>query len=101
MTNESSPRIDATRVQRLVAEQFPPRSDLPVRPVERSGWDNRSFRLGDDPLGRSVSCSDELAMDGPGPARIAFGSSNGRPGALCGRAPAQRSSHGARSSERI
>ena len=61
MTNESSPRIDATLVQRLVAEQFPQWSDLPVRPVERSGWDNRSFRLGDDLVARLPSRAEYAA----------------------------------------
>ncbi len=40
-------RIDAALAARLVAEQFPQWADLPVRPVEFSGWDNRTFRLGD------------------------------------------------------
>ncbi len=40
--------IDAALVRRLVAAQFPQWSDLPVRPVETDGWDNRTYRLGDD-----------------------------------------------------
>ena len=32
----------------LVAEQFPQWSDRPVRPVDDGGWDNWTFRLGDD-----------------------------------------------------
>ncbi|MEW2146363.1 aminoglycoside phosphotransferase family protein [Micromonospora vinacea] len=40
-------RIDTTLVRRLVAEQFPQWADLPVRPVEVDGWDNRTFRLGE------------------------------------------------------
>lgn len=32
----------------LVADQFPHWADLPLRPVARQGWDNRTFRLGDD-----------------------------------------------------
>lgn len=39
-------RIDAALVRRLIAAQFPPWADLPVRPVEAGGWDNRTFRLG-------------------------------------------------------
>jgi aminoglycoside phosphotransferase (APT) family kinase protein len=35
-------------VCRLIAEQFPQWAHLPVRPVELDGWDNASFRLGDD-----------------------------------------------------
>ncbi len=40
-------QIDATLAAQLVAEQFPQWADLPVSPVEFSGWDNRTFRLGD------------------------------------------------------
>ena len=39
--------VDAKLVSRLVAAQFPQWSDLPVRPVEPDGWDNRTFRLGE------------------------------------------------------
>jgi aminoglycoside phosphotransferase (APT) family kinase protein len=35
------------RVRRLVASQFPQYADLAVTPVARSGWDNRTFHLGD------------------------------------------------------
>ncbi|MDX2220595.1 MAG: aminoglycoside phosphotransferase family protein [Burkholderiales bacterium] len=34
-------------MQRLIATQFPHWSDLPIRAVEPGGWDNRTFRLGD------------------------------------------------------
>jgi len=40
--------IDATLVKRLIAAQFPQWSHLPVTPVEIDGWDNRTYRLGDD-----------------------------------------------------
>ncbi len=40
--------IDASLVRRLVASQFPRWANLPVRPVEPSGWDNRTFHLGDE-----------------------------------------------------
>lgn len=41
--------IDITEelVRTLVSDQFPEWSDLPVEPVARQGWDNRTFRLGD------------------------------------------------------
>lgn len=39
--------IDAPLVQRLIAQQFPQWADLPVRPVDIGGWDNRTFHLGD------------------------------------------------------
>jgi aminoglycoside phosphotransferase (APT) family kinase protein len=40
--------IDAALVRRLIATQFPQWRDLPVRPVEVDGWDNRTYRLGDE-----------------------------------------------------
>ncbi len=43
----AAPSIDAALVSRLVAGQFPQWADLPVRPVEHDGWDNRTFRLGE------------------------------------------------------
>lgn len=39
--------ITAELVAGLVAEQFPEWGNLPVRPVEADGWDNRTFRLGE------------------------------------------------------
>lgn len=42
------PTIDVSLVRRLVAEQFPQWLQLDVRPVDADGWDNRSFRLGDE-----------------------------------------------------
>ena len=47
--------ITADLVRRLVAAQHPRWADLPVTPVPRSGWDNRSFRLGDELLVRLPS----------------------------------------------
>ena len=38
--------VTAELVQNLIAEQFPQWKDLPVRPVEKSGHDNRIFHLG-------------------------------------------------------
>jgi aminoglycoside phosphotransferase (APT) family kinase protein len=40
--------ITPALVSRLVAEQFPHWAPLPVTPVERDGWDNTTFRLGDE-----------------------------------------------------
>jgi aminoglycoside phosphotransferase (APT) family kinase protein len=40
-------RVDAALVGRLVSEQFPHWAELPVRPVDEGGWDNRTFHLGD------------------------------------------------------
>jgi aminoglycoside phosphotransferase (APT) family kinase protein len=39
--------ITAELAARLVARQFPEWAGLPVVPVAESGWDNRTFRLGD------------------------------------------------------
>ncbi|MBM0277876.1 aminoglycoside phosphotransferase family protein [Micromonospora tarensis] len=46
--HEVADRIDVALVHRLVAEQFPRWAHLPVRPVEVDGWDNRTFRLGEE-----------------------------------------------------
>lgn len=40
--------IDIAVVGRLAAAQFPQWADLPTRLVECDGWDNPTFRLGDD-----------------------------------------------------
>ncbi|MEU4291442.1 aminoglycoside phosphotransferase family protein [Kribbella sp. NPDC026596] len=40
--------IDAALVRRLIAQQFPQCADLPVTPVKIDGWDNRTYRLGDE-----------------------------------------------------
>jgi aminoglycoside phosphotransferase (APT) family kinase protein len=40
--------IDTPFVARLVAAQLPQWADLPIRPVEPGGWDNQTFRLGED-----------------------------------------------------
>jgi aminoglycoside phosphotransferase (APT) family kinase protein len=40
--------IDVALVHRLVAAQFPEWATLEVTPVELDGWDNRTFRLGDE-----------------------------------------------------
>src|SRR5580765_3868156 len=45
--NMSSRVIDGTLVRRLVATQFPQWRDLAVRKVEPGGWDNITFRLGE------------------------------------------------------
>lgn len=40
--------IDARLVADLVRDQLPRWAHLPVTPVARQGWDNRTFRLGDE-----------------------------------------------------
>jgi aminoglycoside phosphotransferase (APT) family kinase protein len=42
------PDLDARLARRLVASQFPRWAHLPVTAVEVDGWDNRTFRLGDE-----------------------------------------------------
>jgi aminoglycoside phosphotransferase (APT) family kinase protein len=44
----SEPDITLPLVRALIADQFPQWADLPVRPVATSGWDNRTFHLGDE-----------------------------------------------------
>ena len=39
---------DAALVRRLLAEQFPQWTDLPIKPARPSGTDNALYRLGDD-----------------------------------------------------
>ncbi|HQR78502.1 MAG TPA: aminoglycoside phosphotransferase family protein [Burkholderiaceae bacterium] len=50
--------IDDALVSRLVAAQFPQWSELPIRPVLPSGWDNRTFRLGDTMVVRLPSAAE-------------------------------------------
>jgi aminoglycoside phosphotransferase (APT) family kinase protein len=40
--------IDQRLARRLVDSQFPRWAGLPVTPVVPNGWDNRTFRLGDE-----------------------------------------------------
>ena len=35
-------------MRRLIAAQFPQWADLPIKPVEFDGWDNRTFHLGEE-----------------------------------------------------
>lgn len=41
-------KIDKSLVQKLIAQQFPDLSELPVSPIKKQGHDNRTFRLGDE-----------------------------------------------------
>jgi aminoglycoside phosphotransferase (APT) family kinase protein len=56
-THDDRVDIDAALVGLLVAEQFPQWADLPVRPVEFGGWDNRTFHLGSDKTVRLPSAA--------------------------------------------
>lgn len=53
--------ITAQLVRDLVRAQFPRWGDLPVRPVERQGWDNRTFRLGEELVVRLPSAEGYVA----------------------------------------
>jgi aminoglycoside phosphotransferase (APT) family kinase protein len=50
--------ITADLVSQLVASQFPRWAGLPVRPVEAGGWDNATFRLGEQMLVRLPSAQE-------------------------------------------
>lgn len=50
--------IDTTIAKRLIANQFPQWKELFVRPVDRSGWDNITFHLGENMLIRMPSASE-------------------------------------------
>lgn len=47
--------INVTLVRQLVAEQFPHWAGLSIKPAEFTGWDNRTFRLGQDMVVRLPS----------------------------------------------
>lgn len=49
--------IDVDLVSALVAAQFPQFSDMQIEPVANSGWDNRTFHLGDAMLIRMPSAA--------------------------------------------
>jgi aminoglycoside phosphotransferase (APT) family kinase protein len=54
--------INASLVGRLVCTQFPQWADLAIRPVEFDGWDNRTFRLGEDMAVRLPSAERYVAQ---------------------------------------
>jgi aminoglycoside phosphotransferase (APT) family kinase protein len=55
-------RIDAELVARLVAAQFPRWAHLPVSPVAKGGWDNRTFHLGERMIARLPSAERYVAQ---------------------------------------
>ncbi len=58
--------ITADVAARLVAAQFPQWADLPVTPVTLNGWDNTTFRLGDElslRLPSADSCVAQVAKE--------------------------------------
>lgn len=56
--DNGQPIIDSALASHLVATQFPQWKDLPIKPVAVSGWDNRTFHLGDHLLVRMPSAAD-------------------------------------------
>ena len=54
--------VSTEQVRALVGSQFPQWAGLNIRPVELSGWDNRSFRLGDEMLIRMPSAARYVAQ---------------------------------------
>lgn len=50
-------KIDATLVKHLIATQFHQWKDLPIRSVALSGWDNRTFHVGEHMLVRMPSAA--------------------------------------------
>lgn len=54
--------VDAALVRRLVDAQFPHWSELPIRPVANGGWDNRTFRLGEEMAARLPSAAGYAAQ---------------------------------------
>lgn len=48
-------KIDENLVHHLIESQFPQWRQLPIRPVQNQGWDNRTFHLGEDMLVRMPS----------------------------------------------
>ncbi len=50
--------IDIPLVRRLIEAQFPQWKDLPIRPIEIGGWDNRTFHLGHQMLVRMPSAAE-------------------------------------------
>ena len=44
---DAPPDITVHLVRTLIADQFPQWAHLPIRPVALSGWDDRTFHLGE------------------------------------------------------
>ena len=47
MANTDNIHIDVPLVRQLISAQFPEWANLMIKPVEFSGWDNRTFHLGE------------------------------------------------------
>lgn len=55
-------KITKEVVEKLIKEQFPKWADLDIKPVEKSGHDNRTFHLGDEMTVRLPSGEDYVAQ---------------------------------------
>jgi aminoglycoside phosphotransferase (APT) family kinase protein len=60
--NEPDVKITADLVSMLVDRQFPQWAGLPIMPVEPGGWDNRTFRLGQNLVVRLPSNAGYVAQ---------------------------------------
>jgi aminoglycoside phosphotransferase (APT) family kinase protein len=49
--------IDSALVHALITDQFPQWAGLPVQPMPEGGWDNRTFRVGDEWVARLPSAA--------------------------------------------
>lgn len=58
MPNIDNIKIDVSLVQQLINTQYPEWATLTIKPVEFSGWDNRTFHLGDEMLVRMPSAAE-------------------------------------------
>lgn len=55
-------KVDEATVAALVADQFPQWADRPITRVKPGGWDNRTFRLGEDLLVRMPAAAHYIAQ---------------------------------------
>jgi len=62
MFNTDKVQIDVVLIRRLIDTQFPQWANLTIKPIEFSGWDNRTFHLGDHMLIRMPSAADYAAQ---------------------------------------
>ena len=58
------PEPDVSLVHAMVARQFPEWAGLEIRPVNVSGWDNRTFHLGDTLLVRIPHAQERIVFSG-------------------------------------
>jgi aminoglycoside phosphotransferase (APT) family kinase protein len=62
MSNSEKVLIDAHLVRLLIGTQFPQWGDLSIKPVAFSGWDNRTFHLGEHMIVRLPSAEEYSAQ---------------------------------------